>query len=269
MIIDRSIKISGKDRVKMDKGEIKIAGNGVIGEGEYSKVKVMGSAKSTGHVVADEIQIMGNANFDGNVEGGTCTIHGNAHIVGDVAIVKLKVNGDLYVEGDCKVQELIVNGKVEISGLVEGKNVVTRGGLILNKPFKAKTLKIYGELRTPTDVSVEEVIVEGKIQCEGLLSAESITVHSCAHSYCKEIGATKIVVEKPIYHLLWLSYHKKNVFTCETMEADEMKLENVEAKVARGRNIDLVDHCDIHTVEYSKSFSKSENSVVRDLVKVD
>lgn len=253
----------------MDKGEIKIAGNGVISEGEYSKIKIMGSAKSNGHVVADEIKVMGNANFEGDIECGECTIHGNAHIVGNVSIVRLKINGDLHLDGECKVQELTVNGKVNITGAVEGKNIVTRGGLALNKELKAQALKVYGELKSPADISAEEITVEGKVNCEGLLSAERMVLHSCAQSYCREIGATSIVVEKPVYHLFWLFYDKKNILRCDTIEADEMKLENVEAKILRGKRIDLINSCEIGAVEYSERLNKGNNVTVQSEVKVD
>lgn len=253
----------------MDKEEIKIAGNGVINEGKYSKITIMGSAKSNGHVVADEIQVMGNANFDGSVEGGHCAIHGNAHITGDVSLIKLVVNGDLYLDGTCDIRELTVNGKATITGNVTSRSVVTRGGLILNNPLKSEQLKVYGVLNSPTDVSAEDITIEGSIQCKGLLSGENITIHSCASSYCKEIGATNLVVEKPVYHLLWLFYNKKNILTCGSIEADNMKLENVESKIARGKNINLVSNCDISTVEYSESFTKGDHVVIQDLTKVD
>lgn len=251
----------------MDKGEIKLAGNGVINEGTYSRIKIMGNANSKGHVIADEMQIMGNAYFEGDLEGGFCTIYGNAHIIGNISIVKLKVNGDLHVEGDCKVQELTVNGNVNMTGEVEGKNIVTRGGLSLSKVFIAKQVKVCGDLNSPTDISAEDMVIEGKVLCKGLLSAEHITLHSCADSYCREIGATSLVVEKPNYHLLWLTDRKNNVLVCDMIEADEMKLTNVEAKAVRGKKINLVSGCNIHTVEYSDEFNQGNGCVVSEFTK--
>ena len=52
----------------MSKGEIKVAGNGVITKGEYTSIKIMGNAKSEGRVTADTIKIMGNAKFEGDRE---------------------------------------------------------------------------------------------------------------------------------------------------------------------------------------------------------
>lgn len=258
----------------MDKGEIKIAGNGVINEGEYSRITIMGSAKSNGHVVADEIQVMGNANFNGELEGGNCTIHGNTHITGDVSLIKLVVNGDLYLDGTCNIRELTVNGKATITGEVSSRIIITRGGLMLSNPLKSNQLKVYGFLNTPTDVSAEDIIIEGNIQCKGLLSGENITIHSAASSYCKEIGATQLVVskspiEKSLSQIIKLFTNKQSLLVCDSIEADEMKLENVESKIARGHNIDLISDCNIYTVEYSGNFTQGSNVTVQDLTKAE
>lgn len=266
--------------------EVKVAGDGIITEGKYTNVKVMGNAKIQGDIVVDEVKIMGNAksegkimaniikvmgnaDFGGNIEAGECKISGNATIKGNVSIVRLKVSGDLIIDGDCKVQELSVTGKVKISGWVEGNNISSKGGLTLNNPLKAKYLKVYGELTTPTDISGDEIIVEGKLKCEGLLNAETITIHNFEQSYCKEIGATTLKVEKPKYHLLWLSYHKKGNLTCDTIEADSMSLEKVMSREIRGKQITLSNECDIQVVEYSEQFNKTDDSIVRELIKTN
>ena len=203
------------------------------------------------------------------IESGECKIYGNATIKGNVSIVRLKVDGDLTLEGECKVQELTVNGMTTINGVVEGSNIVAKGGLILNRPLKAKSLKVYGELNTSSEINAEEVLIEGNLECESLLNAEMITIHTFEHSYCKEIGATTLKVERPMYHLLWLSYHKKGCLTSDVVEADVMKLENVTAKEVRGKDISLFDGCNIELVEYMGEFNKTSDSVVKELVKMD
>lgn len=253
----------------MSKGEIKIMGNGTIHSGEYTNINIMGNATTEGNVVADKIKVMGNATFQGDLEGGECKIYGNATVIGNLSVIRLKVDGDLTLEGDCKVQELIVNGVTTIKGSVEGNNITSKGGLVLNRPLTTKHLKVYGVLTSSSDIRAEEVIVKGGLKCEGLLNAEQITIQVFEKSYCKEIGATTLIVEKPMYHLLWLSYHKKGSLTCETIEADQMSLENVIAKAARGKEVTLSNECQIQVVECSNHFDASKDSIVQEFIKID
>ncbi len=253
----------------MEKGRIKIAGNGTIQSGTYEEIKVMGNASAKGNIVADRIKIMGETKFEGDVESNECTILGRCEITGNIKVGRLKVNGECIINGICEAEELIVNGSSNVSGEVICKHVVVRGRLKLNEDCRSNSIKVYGQMMTSCNISCEEITIEGKFDCKELLNAEKVYVHTTTHSYCKEIGATYVEVLKPIYHFLWLSYHKKNTFTCELIEADEMKLENVVAKVVRGKSIELVHNCDINTIEYSEVYREGDNCMVKEATKID
>ena len=253
----------------MNKGNMKLTGNGEIIEGEYQEIKIMGNATSNGEVKADTIHIMGGAHFNGNIEAGECVIHGNAVIKGNIVADRMKVNGNFNLEGDCRINELTVNGKTEVDGVFECNNVVLRGDMVITKVCQAKDLKIYGGLSAKADVLGEQMTIEGRIDCKGLLSAEEICLHACENSYCKEIGATKLLVEKPFYHLFWLGFGKKNGLSCDLIEADEIKLEYTRAKIVRGKQIQLVKACQVDTLEYSEQYIEGEACEIREVTKVD
>lgn len=253
----------------MNKGNMKLAGNGEIIEGEYQEIKIMGNATSCGAVKADTIHIMGGAHLNGNIETGECVIHGNAVIKGNIVAESMKVNGNFNLEGDCRINELTVNGKTEVDGVFECNNVVLRGDMFITKGCQTKELKVYGGVRAQADVLGEKITIEGRIDCKGLLSAEEIYLHASRESYCKEIGATKLVVEKPFYHLFWSGFSKKNSLSCDLIEADEIKLENTNAKIVRGKQIHLVKACQVDTLEYSEQYTKGEACEIREVTKVD
>lgn len=253
----------------MNKGNMKLAGNGEIIEGEYQEIKIMGNAISRGEVKADKIQIMGGAHFNGSIEVGECVIHGNAVIKGNIVADRVKVNGNFNLKGDCRINELTINGKTEVDGVFECNNVILRGDMFITKVCQAKDLIIYGGVRAEADVLGEKITIEGKANCKGLLSAEEIYLHACGDSYCKEIGATKLVVEKPFYHLFWLRFGKKNSLSCDLIEADEIKLEYTSAKTVRGKQVQLVKECQVDTLEYSEQYIKGEACKIREVTKVD
>lgn len=253
----------------MDKGNIKIAGSGFINSGEYEEIKIMGTAKSEGHVKADIIKVMGGGQFKGDMTCGICTIHGGAHFTGNIKMKQLKINGEFHVEGNCEVEELVVNGSSRIIGSMNCGRVVLRGGLHIDKSCKAQEIKVYGTVHAHSDFSAERIMIEGKIDCEGLLNAEYILIHPTAESHCKEIGTAELTIERPIYHILWLSYHKKTRMICDLIEGDELKLENVICKKMRGRNITLDEHCNINELEYTSSLTKEEGAVVKEETKID
>jgi len=253
----------------MDKGNIKISGNGTISEGEYEEIKIMGNANSNGEIKADFIKVMGSAHFDNNIEVKECTVMGDAVIRGKIIAKKFKVNGNLTIVGDCEVEELTVNGRTNIDGVMECNNVVLRGDMILSKACQAKTLKVYGGVNANSDLLGEEINIDGRIKCKGLLSGENVCLHAFEDSYCKEIGATKLVVEKPAYHFLWFGYGKKNSLSCDLIEADDIQLGYTKAKIVRGKQITLTKQCEIDTLEYSAQYTKGENCEVREVTKVD
>ncbi len=253
----------------MDKGNIKLSGNGSISEGEYKDIKIMGNAISNGRVKAEKITIMGSADLNSSIEVKECIVFGNAIIRGNMRAEKFKVNGDLTIVGDCEVGELSVNGKTDIDGMIECNNVVIRGDMILTKACQSKTLKVYGSVDASSDLLGEEISIDGKVQCKGLLSGETVCLHAFENSYCKEIGATKLVVEKPIYHLLWFGYGKKNSLSCDLIEADEIKVEYTKAKIIRGKQVILNKQCEVDTLEYSEQYTKGEDCQVREVTKVD
>ncbi len=51
----------------MEKGSIKILGEGFISSGEYENIKIVGSSKSKGNVKSNEVKVLGDAKFEGDI----------------------------------------------------------------------------------------------------------------------------------------------------------------------------------------------------------
>ncbi|WP_419741489.1 polymer-forming cytoskeletal protein [Paraclostridium dentum] len=218
---------------------ITIAGAGYISEGSYEKIKVMGSATSSGNISTDILKVNGDARFSGNVYSK-----------------EMKVNGDTVIDGDCKIENLVVNGDLCVFGALECNNVTIRGDLKVNKNLNSICMKVYGDLIVKENIEGEDINIYGRINCEGLLTGENIFIFPKGISKCKEIGATYIEVDKPKNIgfgkvKFSLGYGSMGKLQCDIIEGDSIKIKNTRANQLNGNSIDLISNCDINIIEYN------------------
>lgn len=253
----------------MSTSNINMLGDGFISEGIYNNIKIMGSCNSIGNIKANEGNILGDARFKGDLEFEVLKVNGSSYIEGNLNCKELKVNGSLIVKGSCNMNNLVVNGELESIYDIECNNVVIRGGLKCKQSINSQYIKSYGELVVDQNISSEEINIQGSIYCKGLLNAEQILITPRDRCRCNEIGSSKIEVIKPkgiFKYSIFLG--RVGSFSCNLIEADTIDLENSRIKDIRGKDVKLINNCEVDYIEYIDMLEVSSNSTVKNSSKV-
>ena len=203
------------------RGNLKIRGYESSDGGSYNRILIEGSGNMGGDVDCTGLKIYGSGNFRGN----------------------LKTEGDINVKGHSRIE----------------------GNL------KAKTVCIEGYTKVGSDMFVDEAAVTGNIQVDGDFNAEMLNVDILKMNLewpCKvhEISGGEIEIkksEKPSFkfkRLASLFGHSASHegLVVDTIEGDDIYVEDTMAKVVRGNNVELGPGCKIELVEYSKNLKKHE-----------
>jgi len=213
--------------------DLKINGSGSSAGGKYNSVLVNGSGRIDGDLDCDYMKINGQCTVNGKVKVNSMKVHGNSLIKGNLEVEKAKIHGTADIKGNVSVENAETYGSVSVDG----------------------------------DCNAEIFKIEGTFAIEGLLNAGELELSLYGPSRAHEIGGEKIIVKKKgKYHFFGLKNlimqgSSKGLKT-ETIEGDEIYLENTQAKVVRGNNIELGPGCEIELVEYKDNFKQDEKAEV-------
>ncbi len=192
-------------------------------------------------------------------------INGGGRIEGDLECIYLKINGQCNVNGNVKADSVKVNGNNSIKGNLRAEKVRINGTADIGGNVSVDKAETYGSINIGGDCNAEIFKIEGTFEIEGLLNAGELELSIYGPSKAHEIGGEKITVKrKGKYDFLGLKYliGSNKELTAESIEGDEIYLENTQAKVVRGDNIELGSGCEIELVEYKDSFKQDEKSEV-------
>ena len=236
---------------------MKISGSGIIAAGEYEDIRVSGSAKIGGPVRCQSLHCSGSVRCEGNMEvQKTIKISGSAHFDQNVSAQDIGVSGSTRIDGDCtSTGDLRISGSLRCDGDIKGNGI-----------------SVSGSARA-TNMEGEDVLISGKIVCDGLLNAENIVIKmNGATSEIGNIGGSKISIypekhQKKITRLPLLSKmignNGRNDLTVkESIEGDEIALEMVTAKTVVGRVVAIGEGCRIELVQYSEAIEISPDAKV-------
>lgn len=157
------------------------------------------------------------------------------------------------MDGDCKVKEkLSVSGSCAFAG-----------------DIKCNVLKASGRI-SAKNVEVENADIEGKINAEGLINAEQVKIEFESGGSAENIGGGRIIIfprthSKPIARLPLISkiIAGANCFTVkDSIEGDEIALENVTAEKVSGRVVAIGAGCRISSVKYGETIEISPDAEV-------
>ena len=240
------------------KQDLKISGSASAGGGSYNNVVISGQGNIDGDFDCADLRISGASKLDGNVEALTVKITGTANITGDFKVNDCKVSGFAQVHGNIKADEMRIEGAA-----VAGSNV------------SADWLEIKGGLKVKSECSAENFVSKGAFTVGGLLNSDRITIELYGPCRAKEIGGENITVRKgPGFHFARIvktilsSFDVDSGLVAESIEGDEIYLEETKAKVVRGNNVMIGEGCEIGLVEYRSKFEQRGNSTVRENRKV-
>ncbi len=217
------------------KNNMKIAGEGTVGGGTYGDVTINGAGRVTGDVTSDGFKINGAGSADGNVASMLIDINGSGSFNGKVETKEMNIKGDASVKQGLGVNDLKVKGRLSAGGIA------------------ANTVDVRGEVRVHANLEAETFTGEGAFKVDGLMNAGTLTFALHGLSSAREIGGDRVSITlgRGFVGASILGLFGDRRLTAETIEADEVLLENTTAKVVRGTNVRIGTGCDIALVEYS------------------
>jgi cytoskeletal protein CcmA (bactofilin family) len=237
-----NVNISGGGNINGDIecGDFKISGMGdVKGNVTAANVKISGTASIKGNLkVSDEVSVSGASDVDGNVEGKTIRISGVSKIKGNLTCEELSISGASTINGDAVATKLKVSGTSNVKGNLRGEDI-----------------DIKGAADVGGDCECENFKAQGGFKIGGLLNAEDIDIKLYYKCTVNEIGGEKISVRKgeafaDIGRLIKNLFNFKESLIAQSIEGDDIYLENTIAKVVRGNNVTIGPDCEIDLVEY-------------------
>jgi len=221
------------------KGSVNIRGAGIAGGGEYENISISGSGKITGDVRATQIKISGAGKIQGNVQADSLSASGAFKIEGDLEVKDIKCSGAGKIGGKIKTHILKASGALKVSGNITANEVEISGA------------GNFGE-----DVQAESFRCRGALSIAGLLNADKVELALGKTARIREIGGGEITIvhgsENSGLFSITLTI-KSPILEAESIEGDDIYLENTHAKVVRGRRIKIGPQCQIASVDYSET----------------
>lgn len=241
--------------------DMSISGSGKIPAGEYEKVSVSGSGHLYGKVRCLSFSTSGSSDGESVECAESFKVSGSASFSGDVKAKSISVSGSLSCGGVIKADE-----KISCSGSAKCKN-----------DLKCNQLSVSGMLTVGGDIEAEKVTVDGVVNCDGLLNAESIEIKFDRGMNIGSIGGSKIVVFpknsiKSLKKLPLFSFLVKSASTdvnvSSSIEGDEIALEGVVCPRVTGRVVAIEKGCNIELVQYSEAVEISPEATVGSTEKI-
>lgn len=285
---------------------VHLTGSGRISGGVYDTVTVAGSGRIEGDVDAHLIKTAGSCRIDGNVKVKEMKTAGSCRVAGDVDAERIKTAGSCTIEGDVRAGEVKIAGSHIVEGTLRGKEITSAGSLRVSDGVEAEKFLSRGGFEIGGLLSAEEVKIElggGKVAEIGGARIEvrrrgpfwnwrrrrehRRSPHMDAHIHEKrvklgealedvfeEIGHIGEEVERAVGESLGYAFSHSwpgrgsHHLEANTIEGDEIFLEDTRARVVRGKKIQIGEGCEIGTIEYSESLEIHPSSSVSKQVKV-
>lgn len=234
------------------KNDMRIAGDGTVGGGEYGDVVINGAGKVTGDIICDQLKINGAGTADGAVRAEGITVNGTGTFSAKVETKEMTVNGDATVKAGLGVAALKVKGRLNAGGIA------------------AHDIDLRGELRSATNVAADTLSGEGAFRVDGLVNVGTIDFSLHGNSSAQEIGgeSVRIVVGRTFVGASLLSLFGEKKLTVESIEADAVTIENTTAKVVRGGDVTIGTGCSVDLVEYTGTLNRMPDARIGEERKV-
>lgn len=171
----------------------------------------------------------------------------------------VRVEGVGKVHGDIECERLDVSGVANISGMVKAKKMQVSGKSNIRGDISSEELRIEGSVKMEGNCEAERFYAAGAFTLDGLLNAGHIEIRLFGPAHVKEIGGEVIQISRENKFSLFSIFKK---LTADTIEGDEITLENTKAKVVRGGRVNIGSGCEIDLVEYREDFQLAKDAKV-------
>jgi cytoskeletal protein CcmA (bactofilin family) len=176
---------------------------------------------------------------------------------------QVHIRGEGSIHGDVECTSFKVMGNGDVDGNVTAKSVNVKGTLEISGKLGAEDVRIMGSLAVKGDCSAESFHFRGAFTIDGLLNAERMVLSLYGPSRAAEIGGQAIRVKRKFG---LFGGHRELV--ADTVEGDDIYLEDTVAKVVRGNRVHIGPRCQVDLVEYQERFEQSSGSKVTESRKV-
>ncbi len=237
------------------KGSVSIAGAGKVAGGEYHTVKISGSGRVEGDLVAEELRISGAGKVEGTTRAREIVVSGAGRFEGPVEAETFQCSGACKVEAGLQAKEARIAGTFKVEGNV-----------------KAHYFRSGGVLKVEGDLEAEVVSLAGIVTVTGLLSADRVEMKLEGTSYVREIGGGVIEVRRTRHRGLLEElgipfFRRQGTLQAVSIEGDEVRLEGTQAKLVRGKVVSIGPGCRVERVEYEESLEVDPDAHVGEEVK--
>jgi cytoskeletal protein CcmA (bactofilin family) len=204
-------------------------------------------------------------------QGGTyksVNLHGVGKVNGHLDCIDFHCHGRVNIKGDVKAEQIAeIHGDARIVGNLESGRVEVHGKTNVGGYVSGEVIEIHGFLNVNHNCDAESFCTRGGFRINGLLNAGTIDIQLYAPCEAKEIGGGTIRIQKPGMVSPFSKFFRSilpkiDILTAETIEGDDIYLENTRATVVRGTNVTIGPGCKIDIVEYKQHFDQDKNANV-------
>ncbi len=242
--------------------DLTVVGDSTVPTGRYRKIRVMGTLRMEGEIRCISFQCMGDAISTGSFQSQKTDVMGDSEFRGPVDAGVLRVMGDATCLAGLRAREIHCMGELEVVGTLN-----------------ADSAKILGNLKVSGDCNADRFESRGGFHINGLLSVDELKVVPWKPCQAGEIGGSHLRVQRRrgMLGTLWLwdeirsalhLRHREGRLDAQTIEGDEVFLEDTTAAVVRGGNVSIGPGCQIGRVEHRGTFSHHPQSQIGEVVKV-
>jgi len=259
--------------------DMKISGAGFLPGGEYEAVNVSGSGRSEGLIRCESFTASGG--FYGKSDilcTGQVTCSGSFKNEGKIEAGQIRASGGFKNEGDIVAGSIAASGAAHITGnCCVKEQIKTSGALSCDGALHCGTVHCTGSARIGEDITAEKASFVGGVRCGGLLNAEEIYIGIASGSSgeIRSIGGGHMTVKdhkagsRFIAGVSRLFGRKAGILTvAESIEADEIDLENTVAEKVVGRNVRIGKGCKIGVVYYSDTLETDPAAQINKIEKI-
>lgn len=240
---------------------MKIAGAGTIGSGEYDEISISGTGKIVGDVRCKNLSVAGAASVEGKIE----------------CLELISCGGSVSFKDEVKTKNIDVSGSAKLEKeCIATEKISTAGSIKFMASSKAKKIQLLGYSYVEKDLEAEEIYIKGDSQIYGLVNGEKVKVEFDNSLEINEIGGSNIIVlqkAKGINNVKKLPVFNKicktSIGKINTIEGENVAVEFVEANKINGKSVAIGKNCKIKLVQYTDEIEIHPSSIVEQCEKVE
>jgi cytoskeletal protein CcmA (bactofilin family) len=236
--------------------DVNVMGGSNLPGGRYRRINVMGDLRMDGDIRCLSMNCMGDATVVGSFQGQKTNVMGDMEFRGPVDAGILNVMGEAKCLSGLRARTANCMGEVEVVGTLN-----------------ADRLNIFGELRVTGDCNVDRLDSRGGFRIDGLLSGDQLRIVPWHQCHAAEVGGSRIEVCRRRGFLgvllVWDSLmsavglgRDRGLLEVESIEGDEVLLENTTAHVVRGKRVRIGTGCRIGRVEHGGDFASHPSAQI-------